>query len=119
MMRTSPSSTKYIQSAPSPWWKKGEPLIPVFSLLFEVADKSFKVADRTIQGRGGHIPGTECLNKAAEHVGREWSGGTGDSPILNGGLGVVPQENFSKCRMKRGILEAFACVCRKAKIYAF
>ena len=85
---------------------------PVFSLLFEVVDKSLKVTDRAMhdtcgvgegglqqggvlqksggsrgQGRGGCTLGTERLNENAEHLGRDWSGARGGTSLLIGGLG--------------------------------
>ena len=95
----------------------------VFSLLFEVADKSLKVADSAIhdtcgaeggagatggvlQNSGGSIgqglraKGGCTSKRNAEHLGRERPGGTGGTTLVEGGLGGLPQENFSNSPMK-------------------
>ncbi len=89
---------------------------PVFSLLFEVADKSLKVADSAIHhtcvGGGCHLRGSvteewriqrsgqrgfprhRMSKRNAEHLGREGSGGRRGTALLEGGLGVSPKTFF-------------------------
>ena len=70
----------------------------VFSLFFEVADKSFKVADRAIHhtcgGTGGVYP--EVRAEGGTHT-REHTPGTERlNTTLGGGFGGPPPRNFLK-----------------------
>ncbi len=71
-------------------------LYSVFSLLFEVADKSFKVADRAIHHSCGGTGGV--LQKSGVSTGEGKRGRTPGTERLNttpvGGFGGLPQENF-------------------------
>ncbi len=82
-----------------------------FSLLFEVADKSFKVADRAIHKGGaicdrGRVTEERRIQRSGQrrdetrhrmfkqgagHLDRDWSRGSDGSPLLEGGLGGHPK----------------------------
>ena len=48
------------------------------------------------QGRGGMHIRHRMFKQGSEYLGRDWSGGRGGSPLLEGGLGGPPPRNFVK-----------------------
>ncbi len=86
--------------------------LSVFSILFKVADKfadTFavgqgecykRVACPEVRAEGGTHTRHRTSERNAEHIGRDWSGGRGGAPLLERGLGGLPQENFPNPPMK-------------------
>ena len=52
------------------------------------------------QGRGRLHTRHRTSKRNAEHLGREWSNDRGGTPLLEGGLRGLPQDNFSNSPMK-------------------
>ena len=46
------------------------------------------------QGRGGMHIRHRMFKQGSEHLGRNWSGGRGGFPLVEGGLGGLSQEFF-------------------------
>ncbi len=58
------------------------------------------VADPEVGGRGGMHTRHRMCKRGGEHIIKERSGGRGSCPLLEGGLGGLPQEIFSNSHMK-------------------